>query len=100
MFEVTQQEDGRGRMKISVCLLLALILCPLPHSSMKDAPSLIIKRTPQRLREVKTLTQGHPANPKWGWDSNLGGRGYCWMTSQGVIHFLSLSLSLMPSDLA
>ena len=64
LLEVTQQEDGRGRSKISVCLTPDLILCPLPHSTMKDSPSFIIKQTPQRLREVKTLKWGHTANHK------------------------------------
>ena len=59
---------------------LPLTLCPLLHSTVKDPPSFIIKQTPLRLREVKTLRQGHTANPKWGWDSRAGrqgGRGQC-----------------------
>lgn len=50
---------------------------------------------------MKTLPWGHTENPKWGWDFKAGrleGRGQCRMTSQVVIHFLSESLSMMPSD--
>lgn len=68
MLKVTQQEDGAGRIQFSGCLMPELILCPLPHSTMKDTPSFIIKQISQSLREVKTLSQGHTANHKWGWD--------------------------------
>lgn len=85
--EVTQQEDGRVRIKIP-----DLILCPLPHSSMKDIPSFIIKDTSKAQRGENTLTQGHTANHKWGSDSKAGrqGRGPVLNDLTGS-HSLSLS---------